>query len=51
MQDDVPKDVKHRRLREVISTFHSIAAARNQRFIGTEQLVLVEGVRLSLSTL
>ena len=46
MTDDVPEEVKKARLQELITTFHSIAAARNQRFIGSEQLVLVEKVNL-----
>ena len=50
MKDNVPEDVKQRRLREVISQFHSIVAARSARLVGSEQLVLVKGVRtLSLS--
>ena len=44
MKDDVPEAVKKRRLDELIQTFHSIAAVENKRFIGTEQLVLVESV-------
>ena len=45
MKDDVPEPVKKRRLHELVSSFYSTAAIRNQRFIGTHQLVLVEGVR------
>jgi len=44
MTDSVPEEVKKRRLNELVSTFYSTAAVRNQRFIGTHQLVLVEGV-------
>ena len=44
MTDSVPEEVKKRRLNELVSTFYSTAAIRNQRFIGTHQLVLVEGV-------
>ena len=43
MTDSVPEEVKKRRLNELVSTFYSTAAIRNQRFIGTHQLVLVEG--------
>ncbi|KAJ2608895.1 hypothetical protein H4S08_004274 [Coemansia sp. RSA 1365] len=43
-QDDVPPDVKNRRLREIVETFHSTAKARNQRFVGTHGLVLYEGL-------
>lgn len=45
MKDDVPEEVKKRRLQEIVSTFHSIAGERNKRFIGTDQLVLVEKVQ------
>ena len=44
MQDDVPEEVKKRRLQELIDLFRSIVAVRNRRFIGTDQLVLVENV-------
>ena len=44
MVDDVPEEVKKTRLNELVQTFHSIAAERNQRFIGSDQLVLVEKV-------
>ena len=43
MQDDVPKEVKLRRLQEVIDTFHRCIRERNQQLIGGVQLVLVEG--------
>ena len=45
MTDDVPEGTKQRRLQEIVDCFHSIAAVRNRRFIGTEQLVLVETVK------
>lgn len=41
--DDVPEEVKQRRLREVIDLFYSILSKLNQRFLGTKQLILVEG--------
>lgn len=44
MNDDVPEVTKKRRLQELIDTYHSIASARNKRFIGTHQLALVENV-------
>ena len=44
LHDNVPEDIKKKRLQEVIKTFHSIASQRNRRFIGSEQLVLVENV-------
>lgn len=44
MKDDVPEEIKKARLKEIIDTFYSIAGTRNQRFIGSEQLVLVEKV-------
>ncbi|KAJ2885899.1 hypothetical protein H4R27_001034 [Coemansia aciculifera] len=43
-QDDVPADVKSRRLQEIIATFHASAKVRNQRFVGTQGLVLYEGL-------
>ena len=50
MKDDVPDEVKQRRLREVISLFHSTVAMCSERMIGSEQLLLVKGVgALSLS--
>ena len=42
LHDDVPEEIKKSRLQEVIKTFHSIAAQRNKRFIGSKQLVIVE---------
>ena len=41
--DDVPEEVKQRRLREVIDLFYSKLSKLNQRFLGTKQLILVEG--------
>ena len=46
MKDDVPEDVKKRRLQEIIATFYSFVGERNRRLVGTTQLVLVEGVSL-----
>lgn len=42
--DDVPPDVKQRRLEEMISVFRSGAAALNNQQIGKQHVVLVEGV-------
>jgi len=41
--DDVPADVKQRRLAEIISTFQRIATEKAAELVGTLQLVLVEG--------
>ena len=40
--DDVPQEVKIRRLEEVISTFHSLVSQKNKNEIGKYHLVLVE---------
>ncbi len=42
--DDVPEEVKGRRLQEVIDTVTRSSSDGNKRLIGTEQLVLIEGV-------
>eukprot|EP00762_Andalucia_godoyi_P002611 ANDGO_03282.mRNA.1 CDK5RAP1-like protein len=42
LNDDVPEDVKMRRLAEVIATFHDVARQKHFRRIGTTELVLVE---------
>jgi hypothetical protein len=44
LQDDVPGEVKQRRLEELISAFREEAAKVNSALVGTTQLVLVEGV-------
>lgn len=41
--DDIPADVKQRRLAEIIDVQQRISAERNQRLIGTVQKVLIEG--------
>ncbi|XP_053309881.1 mitochondrial tRNA methylthiotransferase CDK5RAP1 [Spea bombifrons] len=41
--DDVPPEVKKRRLEELISVFREEATRVNQRAVGSTQLVLVEG--------
>lgn len=44
MEDDVPEDIKQRRLREIIETFRRTVQRRNERIeLGAERLVLVEG--------
>lgn len=42
--DDVPEEVKGRRLQEVISAVTRTSGEGNQRLVGTEQTVLIEGV-------
>lgn len=42
--DDVPDDVKGRRLQEVIAAVTRTSGEGNQRLVGTEQTVLIEGV-------
>ncbi|KAJ2776823.1 hypothetical protein GGI15_004726 [Coemansia interrupta] len=42
--DDVPADVKGRRLAEIIDAFHETARAKNQRLVGSHGLVLYEGL-------
>ncbi|KAM9860065.1 mitochondrial tRNA methylthiotransferase CDK5RAP1 [Aulostomus maculatus] len=43
LQDDVPAEVKQRRLEECIKVFRQEAARVNAALIGSKQLVLVEG--------
>ncbi|NXR16734.1 CK5P1 protein, partial [Cinclus mexicanus] len=43
LQDDVPADVKKRRLEQLIATFREEAARANAVLVGQVQLVLVEG--------
>ncbi|NXY16155.1 CK5P1 protein, partial [Atrichornis clamosus] len=43
LQDDVPVDVKKRRLEQLIATFREEAARANAALVGQAQLVLVEG--------
>ncbi|KAG9473938.1 mitochondrial tRNA methylthiotransferase CDK5RAP1 [Eleutherodactylus coqui] len=44
MNDNVPPEVKKRRLEELIAVFREEAEKVNQRAVGSTQLVLVEGV-------
>ena len=51
MEDDVPEEVKKRRLNEIIDLQQRIGLERTQRFIGQEVEVLIEknqNVRCSL---
>ncbi len=43
MKDDVPEDVKSKRLQEIIDLQQQISFEINQELIGTEEIVLVEG--------
>ncbi|XP_074964518.1 mitochondrial tRNA methylthiotransferase CDK5RAP1 isoform X3 [Phalacrocorax aristotelis] len=43
LQDDVPADIKKRRLEELITVFREEAARANKTMVGQSQLVLVEG--------
>jgi tRNA-2-methylthio-N6-dimethylallyladenosine synthase len=43
MKDDVPEEVKTRRLNEIIALQQEISAEINRALIGKEQIVLVEG--------
>lgn len=43
LQDDVPEDVKQRRLAEIIATYRHVLHARQEGEVGRRHLVLVEG--------
>ena len=43
MEDDVPEDVKSKRLQEIIDVQQQISFEINQALIGTEDIILVEG--------
>jgi len=43
MEDDVPEEVKSKRLQEIIDVQQQISFEKNQALIGTEEIVLVEG--------
>jgi tRNA-2-methylthio-N6-dimethylallyladenosine synthase len=43
LADDIPADVKQRRLAEIIAVQQRLSAERNQRLVGTVQRVLIEG--------
>lgn len=44
LNDDVPAEVKKRRLEELIAVFREEAERVNKREVGNKHLVLVEGV-------
>lgn len=46
LTDDVPEEIKHARANELATVFREVALKHNERLIGTEQLVLIEGVKL-----
>ncbi|KAM9296190.1 mitochondrial tRNA methylthiotransferase CDK5RAP1 [Gastrophryne carolinensis] len=50
LNDDVPEEVKKRRLEELIAVFREEAEKVNERAVGSTQLVLVEGVSKRSST-
>lgn len=43
-EDDVPEEIKHRRLSEIIALQHKISGAKNNSHVGKTYKVLVEGV-------
>lgn len=43
MEDDVPEDVKSKRLQEIIDIQHQISLGKNQDMIGKDEIILVEG--------
>ncbi len=44
MFDDVPEEVKSKRLQEIIDVQHQISFEKNQELIGTNEIILVEGL-------
>lgn len=42
-KDDIPEDIKKRRLAEIIEVQQRLSLARNQQLVGTIQRVLIEG--------
>lgn len=44
MFDDVPEEVKSKRLQEIIDVQHQISFEKNQELIGTDEIILVEGL-------
>jgi tRNA-2-methylthio-N6-dimethylallyladenosine synthase len=43
MEDDVPEDVKAKRLQEIIDLQQKISYEKNQELLGKEEIILVEG--------
>ena len=46
LEDNVPEDIKLARTTKMSNLSHRIAKKLNDRLIGTEQLVLIEGVSI-----
>jgi tRNA A37 methylthiotransferase MiaB len=44
MKDNVPEEVKLRRLSEIIQVFHKGALAKNTSRVGQRELILIDGV-------
>jgi len=44
MTDDVPEEIKTKRLNEIIALQHSVSYELNQALTGTEEIILVEGL-------
>lgn len=44
MVDDVPDEVKSKRLQEIIDVQHQISFEKNQELIGKDEMILVEGL-------
>lgn len=44
MEDDVPEDIKNQRLQEILALQASIESKRYSKWIGKEDIVLVEGI-------
>ena len=44
MENDVPENVKSKRLQEIIDVQQQISFEKNQALIGTEEIILVEGL-------
>ena len=47
LKDDVPVDVKNARLRMMVEAYRETATELQAKFLGTEQIILVEGVRIT----
>jgi tRNA-2-methylthio-N6-dimethylallyladenosine synthase len=42
-EDDIPSEVKSRRLKDIVALQGSISQEKNKRYVGTIQTVLIEG--------
>lgn len=49
-EDDVPDDVKQFRLNAMSKAFREIATEINTTFVGKNQQILIEGVRVLITT-